>query len=422
MSIKLGSTTIGSLYLGSTKIGAAYLGSTQIYESSVVDPLNPLGLPPYTIRLEMQSGWTSPYNTWTQVSSSPNVWDYTKTSNPTSWSWKFIDNEFPILSVLGFNATGITDFSGLFRHTSTLTSICLFDTSAGTNLSQMCAGTSITSIPLYNTSSATNMNWMFDSCTQVASGALALYQQASSQATPPSNHTDCFTDCGSATQTGAAELAQIPQSWGGTAGVVQTCPNCNGTGLDPEPTCPKCGGTGGSGEPETCPSCGGSGSMIMWHTCGTCGGSGMDPETGDPCDECGGSGGYETSETCGECGGSGTIGDGTCDTCNGTGHIHDGDTISCLNCNGEGYFDNPCDVCGGSGSLAEPETCWNCNGTGTDPNTGDMCENCGGSGEIWSCQNCGGTGRIYQQCDSCQGTGQIVYHQDCATCNGTGHL
>ena len=35
MGIKLGNTTIGSLYLGSTKIGAAYLGSTKVYESVV---------------------------------------------------------------------------------------------------------------------------------------------------------------------------------------------------------------------------------------------------------------------------------------------------------------------------------------------------------------------------------------------------
>lgn len=203
---------------------------------------------------------------------------------------------------------------------------------------------------------------------------------------------------------------------------VQTCPDCNGTGHEPEPTCPKCGGTGGSGEPETCPSCGGSGMIMMWSPCGSCGGTGQDPDTGEPCGECGGACGYETSETCWECGGSGTVGDGTCNTCNGTGHVHDGDTISCPNCNGAGYFDTSCDVCGGSGSLSEPETCPSCDGTGTDPNTGEMCDICGGSGEFWTCQNCGGTGFLNQQCDSCQGTGQIVYHQDCETCGGTGHI
>jgi surface protein len=73
--------------------------------------------------------------------------------------------------------------------------------------------TSLTSIPLFNTSSVTNMSSMFDGCTNVQSGALALYQQASTQTTPPSTHDQTFQNCGSSTTTGAAELAQIPSDW-----------------------------------------------------------------------------------------------------------------------------------------------------------------------------------------------------------------
>jgi len=42
-----------------------------------------------------------------------------------------------------------------------------------------------------------------------------LYQQVSTQANPPSksNHTRTFMKCGSDTQTGSAELAQIPSDW-----------------------------------------------------------------------------------------------------------------------------------------------------------------------------------------------------------------
>jgi len=47
----------------------------------------------------------------------------------------------------------------------------------------------------------------------VESGALALYQQASTQATPPAYHHYTFYRCGRDTTTGAAELAQIPSSW-----------------------------------------------------------------------------------------------------------------------------------------------------------------------------------------------------------------
>ena len=39
MSLKLGSTSIGSLYLGSTKIGQAYLGSTLVYQAAAPQQL-----------------------------------------------------------------------------------------------------------------------------------------------------------------------------------------------------------------------------------------------------------------------------------------------------------------------------------------------------------------------------------------------
>ena len=73
---------------------------------------------------------------------------------------------------------------------------------------------SITTVPLFSTTSATNMASMFQDCVSVQSGALALYTQASSQASVPS-HAYTFTNCGSNTASGQAELAQIPRSWGG---------------------------------------------------------------------------------------------------------------------------------------------------------------------------------------------------------------
>jgi len=57
------------------------------------------------------------------------------------------------------------------------------------------------------------MDSMFKGCTGVESGALALYQQASSQDIPPTYHYQTFYNCGSNTTTGAAELAQIPSDW-----------------------------------------------------------------------------------------------------------------------------------------------------------------------------------------------------------------
>jgi surface protein len=223
MSIKLGSTTIGSLYLGSTKIGAAYLGGTKIYESSVVDPLNPLGLPPYTIRVQLAprkepATWATFAIQWTQVSSSPNVWDGTRNNPDWSNIPQFISSSPDLIAILGFNATGITNFKNTFNSFNNLSSVCLFDTSAVTDMNSMFDGCiHLTNIPLFDTSSVTDMSNCFRSCRNVQSGALALYQQASTQTTPPSQYAECFNDCGSDTQTGAAELAQIPRSWGGTA-------------------------------------------------------------------------------------------------------------------------------------------------------------------------------------------------------------
>lgn len=81
------------------------------------------------------------------------------------------------------------------------------------DLSALCQGcTSLTNVPLFDTSNVTNMAAAFWGCTNVETGALALYQQMSTQATPP-DHWGAFRDCGSNTQTGAAELAQIPSDW-----------------------------------------------------------------------------------------------------------------------------------------------------------------------------------------------------------------
>lgn len=111
--------------------------------------------------------------------------------------------------------------SYMFDGCISLTSVPLVNTSSAADLSGLCMGcTSLTSIPLFNTSPpysrGVEVDYMFYGCTNVESGALAMYQQMSSQAIPPSMYKDCFTNCGSNTVTGAAELAQIPSSWGGT--------------------------------------------------------------------------------------------------------------------------------------------------------------------------------------------------------------
>ena len=123
-----------------------------------------------------------------------------------------------LTSVPLFDTSSVTNMRMMFHGCPSLTEVPLLDTSSVTDMSFMFdACRQLTSVPLLDTSSATDMSCMFSGCTNVQSGALDLYTQASSQTTPPASHTNTFSNCGRDTTTGAAELAQIPASWGGTA-------------------------------------------------------------------------------------------------------------------------------------------------------------------------------------------------------------
>lgn len=195
---------------------------------------NPLNLPPNTIRVKFKSGYTPTMgDSQTLVDSTNNVWDIYKESNVWSRLFRNVKN---LTEVLGANTSNVTAMDRMFYATD-LSSIALFDTSKVTDMSYMFDSTRLSSVPLFDTSSCIylttmfcscimlisvplldtssciDMEAMFDGCGSVQSGALALYQQASSQTNPPSNHAAAFRNCGSGTVTGAAELAQIPSDW-----------------------------------------------------------------------------------------------------------------------------------------------------------------------------------------------------------------
>lgn len=194
-------------------------------------------LPPYTLRLKYKDDVTPTFSkgTATQISTSPNIWDLTY--NNTNWG-ALLAYHKDLLEVIGANTTGVTNMSFLLYTCLNLYKVSLFDTSSVTNTERMfmfCHSLTtiplfdtskvikavqmfmlcykLISIPLFNTSRMTDMKDMFNTCLNVESGALALYQQVSSQANPPSNHDRAFYDCGLDTETGAAELAQIPNDW-----------------------------------------------------------------------------------------------------------------------------------------------------------------------------------------------------------------
>ena len=117
-------------------------------------------------------------------------------------------------SIDSIAGSGITNTGYMFSHCSALKEAPLFDTSNTTRMHRMFAYcTALEEVPLLNTANAVTVYQMFVYCTGVKSGALALYNQMASQATPPEGHTQCFYNCGSGTTTGAAELAQIPSDW-----------------------------------------------------------------------------------------------------------------------------------------------------------------------------------------------------------------
>ena len=113
-----------------------------------------------------------------------------------------------------FNTNKVTNMSNMYKDCYSLKEMPSLDTSNVTNAQEMYArDAAITStIPLYNTTNMTNMNQMFYGCTRVAGGSLALYEQANAQGNV-TGHNGTFHRCGVLSQTGSAELAQIPSAW-----------------------------------------------------------------------------------------------------------------------------------------------------------------------------------------------------------------
>ena len=170
-------------------------------------------LPPFTLRLKFTEGITPSFykGTGVQVSSSPNIWDLTYEN--TDWGY-LLSYWYGLLEVIGGNTSDVRKMNYTFSDCRSLTSVSLFDTSNVSSMSYMFSDCrSLTSVPLFDTSNVTIMQYTFCNCFNVQSGALALYQQASTQTNPPPYHERAFVSCGSNTETGSAELAQIPDDW-----------------------------------------------------------------------------------------------------------------------------------------------------------------------------------------------------------------
>ena len=220
MGLSLGNTSIAEIYLGSTKISEMYLGSSKVYE---------LSKKPYFVFEFSVSGYDptdnhnlvmSSYNPiWTQISSSPNRW---KLEIPAfrntlyMWGLEFLfceststeTNSRLVPSNLGGGTCKLIE-SGNFDITDSNGHTCqsmdrMFYKARG-----------LTYIEPIHCTNVQNVGGMFNGCIEVTEGAYDQYVWFNTYGINITNHSGTFTNCGSNTQTGAAELAQIPVGWGG---------------------------------------------------------------------------------------------------------------------------------------------------------------------------------------------------------------
>lgn len=179
-------------------------------------------------------GYTSRFGTWTQVSASPNRWKW------EGWDYSYIDNLYGIPWAFAFQE----DVTGTMY--SQLTSANLgsgtckiidcggFDYVDSSNHTfqsmDRCFGpaTALTEfVTMQTPSTLVNLNSVFYGATNVADGALDQYTYWSTYNTNISNHSATFKDCGSNSQTGLAELNQIPVGWGGNLVPASTDMSCS---------------------------------------------------------------------------------------------------------------------------------------------------------------------------------------------------
>ena len=215
----LGANTTGVIFMGSAFYGCDALTKTTLFDTSTVTWTSYMyygcevleNAPLYDL-----SNVVRAENMYAQCWGLTSIPAY-DLSNAVDTGYMFFNCKL-VTNFPTFNLASCTTAVSMFGHCDSVTSISVLNTSHITNMNGMfssCAN--LTQVPAIDASSATNVNYLLKDCFRVQSGSLALYNQLITQTNPPYNHSDCFLNCGSYSQTGRDELAQIPQSWGGTA-------------------------------------------------------------------------------------------------------------------------------------------------------------------------------------------------------------
>lgn len=202
MSLKLGSTTIGSLYLGSTKVSEAYLGNVKVYGATPPMAANTLLFRFSDSTYDPSSLTTLTGATWTQISAEPNVWLWDASSvQTTDWSsaffgqWASDTNQVALIGAGDLTTPLIlgqdrNPWHGIFANNSYLVSVCSLNIPNATNCSRMfnkclrLADAVVIRCPSATTitdmfgGSNTNSNTAMTSATIITSSSLVTANQA----------------------------------------------------------------------------------------------------------------------------------------------------------------------------------------------------------------------------------------------------
>ena len=182
-------------------------------------------------------GYTSRCGSWTQVSVSPNRWKW------EGWDYSYIDYVYGIPWVFAFQEDGTGTLYSQLTSANLGGGTCRiidcggFDYVDSNNHTfqsmDRCFGpaTALTEfVTMQTPSTLVNVNSVFYGATNVADGALDQYTYWSTYNTNISNHSATFKDCGSNSQTGLADLNQIPVGWGGNLVPAATDMSCSRQG------------------------------------------------------------------------------------------------------------------------------------------------------------------------------------------------
>lgn len=218
--LSFGNISIKDMYFGPIKIGEAYLGSSKVYSSTVYPYLVfEFSVPSFTPSTSLLNSNYRNFCEWKQVSSSPNVWKL----EIHEWYYDEQLNQSGLRILFSASdSAGVGNLvpNNLGGGTCKLIGSGNFNVEINGKICQSldrmfryCTG--LTEIVPLECVNVVNVGGMFDNCTEIEDGALAQYNWFNTYGVNITNHSGTFTSCGRNTQTGLAELNQIPVGWGG---------------------------------------------------------------------------------------------------------------------------------------------------------------------------------------------------------------